>query len=74
MVNCYGCQLICSHRLAVRTLPFHGGNRGSNPRGSAKIIAASLEDQVGSEPTEVSLILTVAASSGHVVFLEPPSE
>jgi hypothetical protein len=27
---------LCSHRLAVRTLASHAGNRGSIPRGSAK--------------------------------------
>ena len=26
---------MCPHRLAVRTPPFHGGNRGSSPRGDA---------------------------------------
>lgn len=26
-------QVLCDHRLAVRTSPFHGGNRGSIPRG-----------------------------------------
>ena len=25
----------CPHRPAVRTSPFHGGNRGSNPLGDA---------------------------------------
>src|SRR5690606_12121216 len=27
---------VCSHRLAVRTPPSHGGNRGSIPLGSTK--------------------------------------
>ena len=27
---------IRAHRLAVRTSPFHGGNRGSIPRGRAR--------------------------------------
>ena len=28
------------HRLVVRTPPFHGGNRGSSPRGDANILCA----------------------------------
>ena len=31
-----------SHRLAVRTSPFHGGSRGSIPRGITKSKKASL--------------------------------
>ena len=29
-------QSLRAHRLAVRTSPFHGGNRGSIPRGRAR--------------------------------------
>ena len=35
---------MCPHRLAVRTPPFHGGNRGSSPRGDA-ILRAHLQPQ-----------------------------
>ncbi len=35
---------MCPHRLAVRTPPFHGGNRGSSPRGDA-ILRAYLQSQ-----------------------------
>ncbi len=36
---------MCPHRLAVRTPPFHGGNRGSSPRGDA-ILRAHFKEQV----------------------------
>ena len=32
-----------AHRLAVRTLPFHGGNRGSIPRGRTNILFHAYE-------------------------------
>lgn len=33
------------HRLKVRTSPFHGGNRGSNPLGVTKKPSFSFEDE-----------------------------
>ena len=34
---------MCPHRLAVRTPPFHGGNRGSSPRGDAIFYTSILQ-------------------------------
>ena len=35
----------CAHRLAVRTLPFHGGNRGSIPRGRTTFYSLLNDEQ-----------------------------
>ena len=34
------------HSVAVSTLPFHGGSRGSNPLGDAKFVKAKLPNNV----------------------------
>ena len=47
---------MCPHRLAVRTPPFHGGNRGSSPRGDAIFLHVLL-------PSKTALLTSVRLNS-----------